>query len=408
MLEFTERLVNMSKIFKRPMFRKGGSTNGMTGIMSGIQDRQNYQEAGLVDANVGFGQGTRSPEELGYDFNYETPVFQQGPSQSLQDLTKQYQTSLLEAAGERGGYDPLTTFLLQYGPSLATTTGGSLVRNLVAAADKPLQAMLKEKAAEDKFKRGIKLQATGKAIETKEAQEAQAMKIANEIEKSRAEIMNKSKDVRNQIAANKELSEAERENLLTQEGLRRQTALEKLEIQYKNQLKLLDKEFELEGQKLDPEAQAIREVILKEEIGNYSTTNVAQRATDFRTTEYEKLYGKVGNRAADRPLTFDISDENQRKQNENALKELRGKVVYDPFSNVYRQITKDGFKTFNTIEEIDLTGEVSLDTGDKGGLTDEEKIKIKERFEYFTPEQKKKIEEIQEKSRDQGFGYGIS
>ena len=44
----------MSKTLKRPMFRKGGPTNSMTGIMSGIQDRQNYQEAGLVDANVGF------------------------------------------------------------------------------------------------------------------------------------------------------------------------------------------------------------------------------------------------------------------------------------------------------------------------------------------------------------------
>ena len=394
------------------MFRKGGPTNGMTGIMSGIQDRKNYN-VGTYPTDLGFGgnfgQGTRSPEELGYDFNYETPVFQQGPNKSLEDLREQYSASLLEAAGDRGGYDPLTTFLLQYGPTLANKTGGgSLVANVVGAAEKPLQAMIREKAAEDKFKRGVRLQATGKAIETKEAQDEQAMKIANEIEKSRAEIINKSKDVRNQIAANKELSEAERENLLTQEGLRRQTALEKLDIQYKNQLKLLEKEFELEGQKPDPEAESIREVILTEELGNYSTTNVAKRATDFRTTEYEKLYGKVGNRAADRPLTFDISDENQRKQNENALKELRGKVVYDPFSNVYRQITKDGFKTFNTVEEIDLTGEVSLDTEDKGGLTDKEKAKIKERFEYFTPEQKKKIEEIQEKSRDQGFGYGIS
>ena len=32
----------MSKIFKRPMFRKGGSTNEMTGIMSGIVDRENH------------------------------------------------------------------------------------------------------------------------------------------------------------------------------------------------------------------------------------------------------------------------------------------------------------------------------------------------------------------------------
>jgi hypothetical protein len=30
----------MSKIFKRPMFRKGGSTSGMNGIMTGIVDRE--------------------------------------------------------------------------------------------------------------------------------------------------------------------------------------------------------------------------------------------------------------------------------------------------------------------------------------------------------------------------------
>ena len=37
----------MSRIFRRPMFRKGGGAN-MNGIMSGIEDRQNYAEAGRV------------------------------------------------------------------------------------------------------------------------------------------------------------------------------------------------------------------------------------------------------------------------------------------------------------------------------------------------------------------------
>jgi hypothetical protein len=31
----------MSRILRRPMFRKGGPTNQMTGIMSGIVDRSN-------------------------------------------------------------------------------------------------------------------------------------------------------------------------------------------------------------------------------------------------------------------------------------------------------------------------------------------------------------------------------
>ena len=36
----------MSRILKRPMFRRGGSTN--TGIMSGLVDRKNYQKDGFV------------------------------------------------------------------------------------------------------------------------------------------------------------------------------------------------------------------------------------------------------------------------------------------------------------------------------------------------------------------------
>ena len=35
----------MSRILKRPMFRRGGSTN--TGIMSGITDRTNYSLGGI-------------------------------------------------------------------------------------------------------------------------------------------------------------------------------------------------------------------------------------------------------------------------------------------------------------------------------------------------------------------------
>jgi hypothetical protein len=38
----------MPNIFKRPMFRKGGSTSEGTGITSGLTPRQNYQDQGNV------------------------------------------------------------------------------------------------------------------------------------------------------------------------------------------------------------------------------------------------------------------------------------------------------------------------------------------------------------------------
>ena len=91
------------KIFRRPMFRKGGEA--MTGIMENIAPRQNYAKQGNV-----------------YDEAEKIITERLGPVQ-------------------KG--DPLTDFLLTYGPSLASSAlpGGTL-RNIVAAADRPVQNLL--------------------------------------------------------------------------------------------------------------------------------------------------------------------------------------------------------------------------------------------------------------------------
>ena len=81
----------MSKVFRRPMFRKGGGVN-MNGIMSGIEDRQNYALAGLAEPK----------NDIGLP--------------SVEELTQRNIETLQKAGGESTGYDPLTTFLLQYGP----------------------------------------------------------------------------------------------------------------------------------------------------------------------------------------------------------------------------------------------------------------------------------------------------
>ena len=181
----------MSKVFRRPMFRKGGGAN-MNGIMSGIQDRQGYQDAGY--ATDYFGEEPKSAQELGYNFDFAVPTFKQADTRSLSDIRAGYEKELLEAAGDRAGFDPLTSFLLQYGPQVATQTGGgSTLANIVGAAKKPLQSMLKEKKAEDRFLRDIRTRAAGAAIEAKEAQEAQAAELQNKFAIAEADIKNKSK-----------------------------------------------------------------------------------------------------------------------------------------------------------------------------------------------------------------------
>ena len=341
----------------------------MNGIMSGIQDRQNYN-VGTYPTDLGFngnfGQGARSSEELGYDFDFAVPTFKRGSNQSLGDLREQYTTSLLEAAGDRGGFDPLTTFLLQYGPQVATQTGGgSLIGNLVAAAKDPLKATLKEKAAEDKFLRGIKLQAAGKAIETKEDQDKMAMEIENKLEVAKTDVINKAKELQNKIYANKELTDAERENLITELGANRKLALEKIDKQYEGQLKL--EKFKAENEP-DETDEAVRASILKEDLTVYpGQPDVAKRSTDFKMTMSDSLYKKVGGERIGGVLTFDINDPKQADRNKSAIKDLVGKIVYDPFADKYHKITKEGKITYNSIEEIpekDLK-EDKKDTEDK-------------------------------------------
>jgi len=121
----------MSKVFRRPMFRKGGSTNGMTGIMSGIQDRNNYKDAGRVG-----------------------------------ELTKENLDLLMQNAPQDTGFDPLTTFLLQFGPSLATAKPtGNIVSTALSAAQKPVESLLASQAERRKYLRDLKSGAAQLAIE---------------------------------------------------------------------------------------------------------------------------------------------------------------------------------------------------------------------------------------------------
>ena len=80
----------MSRIFRRPMFRKGGPIND--GIMTGIVDRENH----AVSDQMGVG------------------------GQTFRD-TVQNRLDLIESvSGGTGLDDPLTQFLLQYGPAVAS------------------------------------------------------------------------------------------------------------------------------------------------------------------------------------------------------------------------------------------------------------------------------------------------
>ena len=109
------------------MFRKGGSTND--GIMTGIVDRENHA---LSD-----------PDGVGFS-----------------DRVKNRMDLIQSAVGGGTGLDdPLTQFLLQYGPSLVGTTGGgSTIGNVLLASKGPVDNLLKNVQAKKKLKTGIALE----------------------------------------------------------------------------------------------------------------------------------------------------------------------------------------------------------------------------------------------------------
>jgi len=118
------------KTLRRPMFRKGGNVG--TGVMTGIVDRGNYK----------FGDRVQE-----------------------QDITDYI--SLVKGGDQAQTSDPITDFLLQFGPNLLSQTprGGGLkglLSTAGAAAKEPLQDLIKNKRSQ----RSENLALRAKAIDT--------------------------------------------------------------------------------------------------------------------------------------------------------------------------------------------------------------------------------------------------
>jgi hypothetical protein len=133
------------RIFKRPMFRKGGEA--MTGIMENISPRQNLQN------------GTEFEKAM---------------------------TTVNEVLGPVQKNDPLTDFLLLYGPALAKSNlPGGTVRNLIGAADDPLKQTLASRRAREERERARKLT----ALQLAEAEKDRQLKLQIAQQKSGLDLL---------------------------------------------------------------------------------------------------------------------------------------------------------------------------------------------------------------------------
>jgi len=119
----------MSRIFKRPMFRKGGPTSGMNGIMTGIVDREMHADDPFVGDLKNY---IPTKEELAY-------VSSQLPErEKVKDE----------------GMDPLSQFLIQGGLSLMSQrpTGG-ILSTAAEAFKQPTAGLFQDLASKRKEKR---------------------------------------------------------------------------------------------------------------------------------------------------------------------------------------------------------------------------------------------------------------
>ena len=135
----------MSKILKRPMFRKGGPTND--GIMSMAAPRKNYEE------------GTPNPEVM-KRFKENQAILRQalGPGRSMDDRL----SSLLIRGGLR---------------TMAQRPRGGLLPTLATAFEQPVDEFLKSGESEQAFGRQIDLTAATGAISSIEAERLAREKI---------------------------------------------------------------------------------------------------------------------------------------------------------------------------------------------------------------------------------------
>lgn len=102
----------MSRILKRPMFRKGGTVEKGIGSM---MPRNKYVLGDLAKV-------IPTKEEMS-EFKTMYPMYEESTS---------------------GFEDPITKFLLSYGPALAEKTGGSTLQNLIAATKEPTKELYED------------------------------------------------------------------------------------------------------------------------------------------------------------------------------------------------------------------------------------------------------------------------
>jgi len=397
------------RTFRRPMFRKGGNVGD--GIMTGIVDRSMHAENPFV-----------SEVDIG------TPKTQ-----------AEYIEEIQAGAGGYGGYDPLTSFLLTAGPSVAGATGFADAVNRLQPATKQLIEQADKKA---KFDRDVRMAGTKLALGDAQKFDDRRFNLALKADDRSYQDFLKD-DERSYLAGIKKDDRIYNEKLIKDERkfnldlIQDSRAYDKLQLEDKREYdaKILDeakiyqdmkdeekREYEQklikEGRQFELEkiirAEDFQKEIMEEEraldkrytekdfIEVYEgDTLQAKNRADF---ENKKLKTKILEKFGSQFEGFingpnDITEQQLLKNKDN--KKL-GKVYYDVNTGKIKRFRKttEGY----VFEEIDIDTFVEEEPP-KGSTKAEKDAEIDERFKFLSDDQKRMFEEIQ-KNKPDAFDIG--
>jgi len=398
------------RTFRRPMFRKGGNVGD--GIMTGIVDRTEAQNGytGMESIDIG------------------TPKTQ-----------AEYIEEIQAGAGGYGGYDPLTSFLLTAGPSVAGATGFADAINRLQPATKQLIEQADKKA---KFDRDVRMAGTKLALGDAQKFDDRRFNLALKADDRSYQDFLKD-DERSYLAGIKKDDRIYNEKLIKDERkfnldlIQDSRAYDKLQLEDKREYdaKILDeakiyqdmkdeekREYEQklikEGRQFELEkiirAEDFQKEIMEEEraldkrytekdfIEVYEgDTLQAKNRADF---ENKKLKTKILEKFGSQFEGFingpnDITEQQLLKNKDN--KKL-GKVYYDVNTGKIKRFRKttEGY----VFEEIDIDTFVEEEPP-KGSTKAEKDAEIDERFKFLSDDQKRMFEEIQ-KNKPDAFDIG--
>jgi len=402
------------KTFRRPMFRKGGNVGD--GIMTGIVDRSMHAEDPIVTGNDSF----LSNVDIGEPKTQE-----------------QYIEEIKAGAGDYGGMDPLTSFLLTAGPNVAGATSFS---DAIQRLQPGTQQLLKDQAAKAKYDRDIRMAGTKLALADQQKFDDRRFNLALKADDRSYQDFLK-EDERDYLAGvkaddriyNKELIQDERQFNL--DLIKDQRAYEKLKLEDKQayDARILDEAREYN--KMEKEDQREYEKKLIEEGRAFELEKII-RAEEFQKeilTEERELEKRYTEKDFIEVYEGDTLQANNRADFEN--KKLKTKVLdkfgsqFDGFLNgpndpqestmikkgnnkkvgkVYYDVNIGKFKIYNKktdgtydfelIKDIDT---YTIPDAPAGSTAEEKDAVIDERFNYLSPDQKRKLDEIRNRPEDE-------